>query len=69
MNDDEDFKEAISKAGILELMELIINRPDLITDRYYRDIGQVITARARKLLNGHTMPMWTTGWYNAPIKE
>lgn len=40
----------IPKMDIKELLEYIVDNPELLSDSYYRDIGNAIRQRAKELL-------------------
>lgn len=41
---------AIMKMTMAELLDYVINSPDLLTDSYYREFGNAIRKRAEELL-------------------
>ena len=49
---DKIWKSAVAKMNISALLREILDNPEYLTDSYHEDMGEVLRARGRELLEG-----------------
>lgn len=46
---DDEYKLRVARMDLTELLDEVMERPEFLTDSYYRDLGEALRARYEEL--------------------